>query len=295
MKQIDLNGTGVALVTPFLNDGSIDFDSLGRLIEYNLENGIDYLVVMGSTGEAATLSAEEKEKIRAFFVRKTAGRLPLVLGMGSNNTAALVEEVRRTDLSGFDALLSVSPSYNKPSQEGIYRHYAALAEVTPIPVIIYNVPGRTGSNISPETALRLARDFDKIAGIKEAAGSMEQVLRLTKDKPDGFHIISGDDMLALPTVLAGGSGVISVIAQAFPRIFSSMIEAGRQGKVKEAFDLHYSVMNMIDLIFAEGNPTGIKQLLALQGLTKAFVRLPLTSASKHLAEAIRIELQKISS
>jgi 4-hydroxy-tetrahydrodipicolinate synthase len=287
-------GTAAAVVTPFKHDGSIDYDTLTRMIERLIQAGLDYLVVLGSTGEAATLSSSEKEQVRRHFVEVTNGRVPLVIGIGDNDTANLIHKVKNTDLSGYKAILSASPSYNKPSQEGLYHHYAALAEVSPLPVILYNVPGRTAKNMEPDTVLRLAHDFDNIIGIKEAAGNMEQILRLLKDKPREFLVISGDDMLALPTVCAGGAGVISVIAQAFPGSFSQLIREGLEGHVTKAYEKHFSLMKMIDLIFEEGNPTGIKQLLNLLGFGEAFVRLPLTQASNELKERIRQELHKIS-
>ncbi len=280
-------GTGVAVVTPFKQDKSIDYDALTNIINHQIDKGIDYLVVLGSTAEAATLFPDEKERIRRHFVKTVEGRIPLVVGIGGNNTLQVVDELKNTDLSGFDGILSVSPSYNKPSQEGIYRHYKAIAAVSPLPVIMYNVPGRTGMNMDPVTVIRLAKDFTNLVGIKEAAGSMPQILELIHKKPKDFLIISGDDLLALPLSLAGGAGVISVIAQGLPTDFSKMIRLGLNGKSKEAFELHYKIMESIDLIFEEGNPTGIKALLYEQGFCGRTLRLPLVVATKELQVRIK--------
>jgi len=280
----NLRGTGVALITPFDDDNQIDFRSLERLVHYQVDNGVDYLVVLGTTGETATLTAQEKAEVRSCVFKANAGRLPVVLGIGGNSTQAVVEEIRRTDLSGFQALLSVSPYYNKPSQEGIYRHFQEVSGASDLPVIIYNVPPRTGSNILPETTLRLAKDFDNIIGIKEASGDFEQALYLLRDKPADFMIISGEDKLALPLVLAGGDGVISVIGQGFPKEFSEMIRLGLDGRSKEAFEIFYKVLDSIDLIFEEGNPSGIKCLLSILGISPERVRLPLVPASDDLRQ-----------
>jgi len=280
-------GTGVALVTPFKSDKSVDVEALKKLVNYQIENGINYLVVLGTTGEPATLNKEEKELVKQTIIKENNKRLPLVLGMGSNNTAALIEEISQTDLSQFDALLSVSPYYNKPTQQGIYEHFKVVSEAAPIPIIIYNVPSRTASNITVETTLKLANNCKNIIGIKEAAGDMVQAMRLIKDKPSDFLVISGDDMIALPMTLAGGAGVISVIGQALPELFSKMIQFGLSDKPKEAYDLKYKIMESIDLIFEEGNPAGIKAFLNLKDICSSEVRLPLLSASQILQEKLR--------
>jgi 4-hydroxy-tetrahydrodipicolinate synthase len=280
-------GTGVAVITPFHSDLSVDFESLTRIINHLIENGIEYLVALGSTAEAATLTDAEKTKIASHFVTVNRGRVPLVIGMGGNDTQALVTELKSRDLTGFDAVLSVSPAYNKPSQEGLYQHFKALAAASPIPIILYNVPGRTAKNMEPKTVIRLAQDFKNIIGIKEAAGDMAQALELLRTKPEDFDIISGDDMMALPITLAGGAGVISVIGQGLPRAFSDTIRLGLAGKAKEAYALHYHLMPAIDMIFAEGNPAGIKAMLAHQGFCKNVLRLPLTPVSHQLNEAIK--------
>jgi len=290
-----LRGTGVALITPFKEDLSVDTGSLTELVNHNIEGGVEYLVVMGTTAENATLNSEEKELVITTVLEVVKKRIPVVLGVGGNNTAALCEELKNRDLSGFEALLSVSPFYNKPTQQGIYAHYAALAEVSPLPIILYNVPGRTASNILPETVFKLAKAFDNIIGIKEAAGDMVQMMRLIKDRPKGFLVISGDDMLALPTVLAGGDGVISVLGQGFPQRFSDMIRDGLNGKLKEANDAHYTFMPFIDLIFHEGNPAGIKALLSLKKIGSATVRLPLVKATENLTQHIATSLKEMQS
>ncbi|MFD1096541.1 4-hydroxy-tetrahydrodipicolinate synthase [Salegentibacter chungangensis] len=275
-------GTGVALVTPFKSDLSVDVKALETLVENQVENGIDYLVVLGTTAESATLTREEKKLVRETVIAANAGRLPLVLGIGGNNTAGVAEELRSGVLEKFDAVLSVSPYYNKPTQEGIYQHFKAVAEASPKPVILYNVPGRTASNILPETVNRIARDFANIIGIKEAAGDMVQAMKLISLVPEDFLVISGDDMITLPMTLAGGKGVISVIAQGFPAEFSKMVNLGLEGKAKEAYKIHYKVAPSIDLIFAEGNPAGIKSLLTKKGVIDNNLRLPLVKASESL-------------
>lgn len=279
-------GTGVALITPFQKDLSVDVEALMALVENQIENGIDYLVVLGTTAESATLTLEEKQLVIKTVVKANKQRLPLVLGIGGNNTVALVEELKTTDLADFDAVLSVSPYYNKPTQEGIFQHYKALASASPKPLIIYNVPGRTSSNILPATVKRLANEVPNIIGIKEAAGDMVQAMKLISLVPKEFLVISGDDMITLPMVLAGGHGVISVIAQGFPEEFSNMVRLGLEGKVKEAYKLHYKVAPSIDMIFAEGNPAGIKSLLNSKNMVESVLRLPLVPASEKLTAEI---------
>ena len=239
MAKINLNGMGVALVTPFKADKTIDFDAFGRILDYQISNGVDYLVVLGTTSENPTLEPDEKEQIKKFVAEKVDGRVPLVLGVGGNNTAAVVRELRNTDFSAFSAVLSVVPYYNKPSQEGIYQHYAAVAQASPLPVILYNVPGRTGVNMSPETTLRLAADFPNIVGIKEASGNMVQVDEIIKHKPDDFMVISGDDAVTYPLITMGAVGVISVIGNAFPREFSRMVRLALAGDYATARTIHH--------------------------------------------------------
>ncbi|WP_347922151.1 4-hydroxy-tetrahydrodipicolinate synthase [Pontimicrobium sp. SW4] len=281
-----LVGTGVALVTPFKDDLSVDHDALSNIVKFNVDNGTNYLVISGTTGESVTISNKEKQDIVATIKKANAGKLPLVLGIGGNNTAAVINEINNTDLSGFAAILSVAPYYSKPTQEGFYQHFKAISQVCPIPIILYNVPGRTAKNMLPETTLRLARDFDNIVAVKEAGNNQQQYLELLKDKPKDFLIISGDDDLALGVTLAGGSGVISVLGQAFPKDFSRMMQLGLDGKAAEAYLLHNKFMEITSLIFEENNPAGIKAVFESMNLCKDTVRLPLVPATKSLKERI---------
>lgn len=281
-----LIGTGVALVTPFKKDFSVDIDALQRIVNFSIDGGVEYLVVMGTTAENATLTQAEKELVIKTVIDTNKGRLPLVLGVGGNNTMQIVEELQTRDFSAFEAILSVSPYYNKPTQEGIYQHFKAIAEASPIPVILYNVPGRTSSNMLPSTVIRLANDFSNVVAIKEAAGDMAQALQLIKNAPKDFLIISGDDMIALPIVLAGGAGVISVIGQGFPKEFSEMIRLGLNRKVNEAFKTQYFLSDCIDMIFEQGNPAGIKQIFQALGIADNTVRLPLVTVDESLANRL---------
>ncbi|HRM44791.1 MAG TPA: 4-hydroxy-tetrahydrodipicolinate synthase [Flavobacterium sp.] len=289
-----LIGTGVALVTPFKEDFSIDTEALKKIVNFSIDGGIEYLVVMGTTAENATLSLDEKELVIRTVIEANNGSLPLVLGVGGNNTMEVVEELKTRDLSAFAAILSVSPYYNKPTQEGIYQHFKAIAEAAPIPIILYNVPGRTASNMLPKTVIRLAHDFKNIVAIKEAAGDLVQAMQLLKNKPKDFLVISGDDMIALPMVLAGGSGVISVIGQAFPKEFSEMIRLGLNRKVDEAFKSQYLLADCIDMIFEQGNPAGIKQVLLSLRISGNTVRLPLVKVDDSLANRINQFVKKIN-
>jgi len=275
-------GTGVALVTPFKNDLTVDIDALIKLVNFNIENGIDYLVINGTTAESATISEKEKEQIIAIIIKANNKRLPLVLGVGGNNTLQVVKELQTRDFSGIDGILSVAPYYSKPTQEGFYQHYKALAEATDLPIILYNVPGRTAKNMEPATTLRLANDFVNIVAVKEAGNNQQQYNTLLKDKPADFLIISGDDDLALGVVLAGGSGVISVIGQAFPKAFSTMINHGFQGNNQKGYEIHFKMMDVVDFIFEENNPAGIKTVLQELGICSNNVRLPLVKASSEL-------------
>jgi 4-hydroxy-tetrahydrodipicolinate synthase len=277
-----LIGTGVALVTPFNKDFSIDTEALKRIVNFSVAGGIEYLVILGTTAENATLSKDEKELVIKTVVDCNGGRLPLVLGVGGNDTRKIVEELQTRDFSSFIAILSVSPFYNKPTQEGIYQHFKAISQASPLPIIIYNVPGRTSSNMLPKTVLRLANDFQNIVAVKEAAGDMVQAMQIVKDKPKDFLVISGDDMIALPMVLAGGAGVISVIGQGFPKEFSEMIRLGLNRKVDEAFKIQYLLSDGIDMIFEQGNPAGIKQVFHSLGIADSFVRLPLVEVDASL-------------
>ena len=281
-----LIGTGVALATPFRKDFSIDTEALIRIVNFSIDGGVEYLVAMGTTAENATMSQDEKEFVIQTIVDTNNGRLPLVLGVGGNNTMEVVEELKNRDLSPFEAILSICPYYNKPTQEGIYQHFKAISEASSIPVILYNVPSRTGSNMLPSTVMRLANDFKNIIAIKEAAGDMVQAMQLLKNKPKDFLVLSGDDMIALPMVLAGGSGVISVIGQGFPKEFSEMIRLGLNRKVDDAFKTHYLLSDSIDMIFEQGNPAGIKQVFHSLGIAENTVRLPLVKVDNSLASRI---------
>ena len=279
-------GTGVALITPFNEDKSVDVSALKTLVEYQIENHINYIVVLGTTAESATLTAAEKELVKQTIVEQNKGRLPLVLGMGSNHTDALVSEIRSTDFTGFDAILSVSPYYNKPTQDGMCAHFAEVAKASKLPVILYNVPGRTGSNMEVETVAKLAEEFDNIIGIKEAKGDLVQAMNLIAKTPKDFLVISGDDMITLPMVLAGGAGVISVIAEGFPKLFSTMVNLGLHRKVDEAYQLHYQLAPAIDMIFEQGNPAGIKSVFAHKKLCKNQLRLPLVAVNNDLDQRL---------
>jgi 4-hydroxy-tetrahydrodipicolinate synthase len=279
-------GTGVALITPFKEDLSVDFNALVKLVNFNIENGTNYLVINGTTAESATISEEEKLQIIALIVKTTAGRVPLVLGIGGNNTLAVVKELQTLDLSNIDGILSVVPYYSKPTQEGFYQHFKALSAATEKPIILYNVPGRTAKNMDAVTTIRLANDFSNIVGIKEAGNNMQQYLELLKNKPTDFLVISGDDDLALGITLAGGAGVISVIGQAYPKEFSTLINCGLEGRNKEGYAIHFKMMAIIDAIFEENNPAGIKTVLQALEICANAVRLPLVKASAQLEEKI---------
>jgi len=275
-----LRGTGVALVTPFHKGGSIDFKCFGNIIENAIENKVDYLVVLGTTGESVTLTKDEKTAIIGFVVETVDKRVPVVLGLGGSNTQEVINCLKNYDFDGVDAILSVTPYYNKPSQKGLYQHYKLVANLSPVPIILYNVPGRTSVNISSETTLRLAYDVESIIGIKEASGDLEQVMHIIKNKPEDFLVISGDDALTLPLIALGGDGVISVVANAFPREFSDMLYHALHGNMKQAREIHYSLIDIIEALFIEGNPAGVKEVLEMQGMCTNNLRLPLTNVSR---------------
>ena len=281
-----LIGTGVALITPFKTDLSIDHQALAAVVEFNISNGVNYLVISGTTGESATITAKEKKEISATIIKANNGRVPLVIGIGGNNTAAVVEELQTTDLSPFAAILSVAPYYSKPTQEGFYQHFKAITQASTIPVVLYNVPGRTAKNMEASTILRLANDFKSIVAVKEAGNNREQYLELINHKPSGFLIISGDDDLVLGVTLAGGSGVISVIGQAFPKEFSQMIQWGLEGNTEDSRKLEARLMPIINLIFEENNPAGIKAVFKKMGYCEDAVRLPLVPATEALQSKI---------
>ncbi|MBF8457013.1 4-hydroxy-tetrahydrodipicolinate synthase [Kaistella sp. G5-32] len=288
----NLKGLGVALVTPFNEDLSVDFDSLTKLVDYNIENGTNYLVVLGTTAEAATLSKEEKSQVINHIIKANNGRLPLVLGIGGNDTMEVKRQIEEADLSAFEAILSVSPYYNRPNQEGLYQHYKMLAG-TGKKIIIYNVPSRTGQNVEAATTLRLANDFPNLIMIKEAGPNIAQYFDILRQKPAHFSLVSGDDEYTLPVTLAGGDGVISVIGQGYPKEFSTMVQLAFDGKVKEAYEIHNKLVEITRMIFAEGNPAGIKTILAEKGILKNYLRLPLVAASAGLQDKIKTEMKKI--
>ena len=287
-------GTGVALITPFNSDFSVDYSSLEKLVEYNILNGIDYLVINGTTAESPTINSFERDKIINTVVNVNNNRVPLVLGMGGNDTLRLVKEINLLNLQDISAILSVSPYYNKPTQDGIYEHYNYLAKNISKPIIMYNVPGRTSRNMVPNTILRLANEFESIIGVKEAGGDINQYLELIKNKPDNFLIISGDDDLALSSVISGGHGVISVIAQAFPKMFSKMINDALNNKHSIAKSTNDDLFKIISLIFKENNPAGIKYVLNKLNLCNDVLRLPLLSVSKDLRNQINKELNNFN-
>ena len=268
-------GLGIALVTPFLSDGSVDYKSLQRLVEYQIQNGADFFCILATTGETPCLTAEEKERIKNLVVELNKGRLPILMGCGGNNTAAVVEELKTADLSGIDGILSVCPYYNKPSQEGLYQHFKAIAKASPLPVVLYNVPGRTGINLKPETTVRLAKDCENIVAIKEASGSLEQVDEIIKNGPLGFDVISGDDALTFSMIASGAAGVISVIGNALPKEFSRMIRYEFRGEYEPARKIHHRFTELYSLLFVDGNPAGVKALLHEMGFIENELRLPL--------------------
>ena len=287
-----LQGTGVALVTPFKEDKTIDVPALERLVHSQVENGVDYLVVLGTTAETPTLSTEEKELVKKTVKQANNGRLPMVLGVGGNNTQTIVEQVREVSPKDYIAILSVTPYYNKPSQEGLYQHYKAVAEATELPILLYNVPSRTGVNMDYRTTLRLAKEVPNIIGIKEASGNIVQIMHRLRGRRENFLVLSGDDATALPTVLLGGDGTISVLGQAFPERYSQMIRQGLEGNYKEANTIQYQLLEAMELIFKEGNPVGIKALLSLLGVINTLeVRLPLVNATEGLQKELKTYLE----
>ena len=294
MEKFKLQGLGVALVTPFKADKSVDFESLANIVDHLLAGESDFIVVLGTTGETPALSAEEKLAIRDFVRRRVNGRLPLVLGVGGNNTMALVEQLNSDDFSGFSAILSVVPYYNKPSQEGIYQHYKAIAEASPLPVILYKVPGRTGVNMSADTTLRLARDFHNIIGVKEASGNFTQIEEIIKNKPARFNVISGDDAITFPLMTLGATGVISVIGNAFPREFGRMVRLCLRGEFDAALPIHFRFTELFNLLFVDGNPAGVKCTLHQLGLCENELRLPLVPTRVSTNEKIHNILKPLA-
>ncbi len=285
-------GTGVALVTPFDKAHNVDFNGLEKLVNHCIQGGVEYLVVMGTTAENATLTSAEKLEVLKHVQKVNNGRKPIVYGIGGNNTRALVETIKQTDFSGIDAILSVSPYYNKPTQEGIYQHFKTISEASPVPIILYNVPGRTSSNMSSATTLRLANDFDNIIAIKEASGNLEQVMEIINERPEGFLVISGDDNITLPMIASGGDGVISVSGQGFPEVFTQMVRDALAGDFEKARTGHYKVFDVTKMLFAEGNPGGIKAALAHKSICEEHMRQPLWKISDGLRAGIKKEIDK---
>lgn len=289
-KTVNFKGTGVAIVTPFTEKGEVDYPALTKLVEHLIKGKVEYIVVLGTTGESVTLSKDEKQNVINHIVKVNKKRLPLVLGVGGNNTAEIAESLKKSDLSAFSAILSVSPYYNKPSQEGIYQHYKAVSKASPLPIILYNVPGRTGSNMAWDTTIRLAKEFKNIIAIKEASGNVEQCMKIIKHRPAGFLVISGDDNITLPLIASGADGVISVVANAYPKDFSDMVRASLKYDFKTAQKLHYKLMEITEQLFADGNPGGVKQILAMKNITKSFVRLPLVEPN----DTVKAKLKKLA-
>jgi len=290
MKTV-IDGTGVAIVTPFHNYGTVDFTALGSIVEYIIQGGVDFIVALGTTSEAATLSVDEKYAVVNFVKETVDGRVPIVLGCGGNNTHAIVDFIKAMDFDGIDAILSVAPYYNKPNQKGMYSHFKLIAGASSVPIILYNVPGRTGSNISAETTIRLAREFDNIFAIKEASGNMDQVMKILRDRPKGFKVFSGEDALTFPMMTMGADGVISVAAMGYPKEYSEMVRLLKKKKYDQALKIHFSLIDFIDAIFADGNPAGIKAALSMMDMGKNNLRLPLVKINK----ALQVQLQKIIS
>ena len=294
MAKNPFKGLGIALITPFRADCSIDEEALVRLVEYQISSGADFLCIMGTTAETPTLTRDEKRWLKDFFVQRVAGRVPLLMGCGGNCTAAVVEELQSTDWTGIDGVLSVCPMYNKPSQEGLYQHFRTIAEASPVPVVLYNVPGRTGVNMTAETTLRLARDFENIVAIKEASGNITQMDDIIKNKPEGFDVISGDDGITFPLITLGAVGVISVIGNALPREFSRMVRLALQGDYASALHIHHKFAELFKLLFVDGNPAGVKAMLHAMGMIENQLRLPLVPTRLTTMEQISGILRELN-
>ena len=287
-------GTGVAIVTPFKNDSSIDFAALGRVINHVIKGGVNYIVALGTTGESVTLTKDEKQAVISYVIETVDGRIPLIAGIGGNNTQEVINSIRQSDLTGIDALLSVAPYYNKPTQRGIFQHFKSIATWSPVPVIMYNVPARTGCNISADTCLELARSCENITGVKEASGDLGQIIKIIKGKPENFGVISGDDMLTLPIVAVGGIGVISVLGNAFPQPCSELVNHALKGNFKSAREIQFRYMEMIELLFTEGNPAGLKAILSVTDICQNYLRLPLVSVSRPTMTRIQKAVEEIT-
>lgn len=280
MKAKAFTGTGVALITPFDAEGNIDFPALGKLLSHVMDGGVDFLVALGTTSEAPVLSSEEKKQVLTFIKEENNGKLPLVVGLGGNNTQSIVDSIKSMDFNGIDGILSVAPYYNKPNQRGLYQHFAAIANASPVPIILYNVPGRTSSNILAETTLKLAHDFDNIVAVKEASGDLIQIMEIIRDKPKDFAVLSGDDALTFPMMTLGSDGVISVVANAFPQKFSSMVKLAEKGEIAGAAEIHYELLEIIQVLFEDGNPAGVKAALEMMEIAANNLRLPLVCVNE---------------
>jgi len=289
-----LKGTGVAIVTPFRNDSSVDFAALGRIVDHVIKGNINYIVVLGTTGESVTLTKDEKRAVVSYVQETTDKRVPVIVGMGGNNTQEIINNIRHTDFSGIDGILSVTPYYNKPTQKGIIQHFKAIATCSPVPVILYNVPGRTSSNISADTCLALATECDNITGIKEASGDMNQILRIIKGKPENFSVISGDDMLTIPLIAAGGVGVISVLANAFPSQCADLVANCLKNNFRVAREIQFRMLELTELLFTEGNPSGVKAMLNARGLCQNILRLPLVPVSRNTYSRIQKAIEEFN-
>lgn len=288
-------GTGVAIVTPFTRSGAVDFDAFEAIVEHVIHGGVDYIVVLGTTGESATMSKQEKKTLIEFAVKKIKKRVGLVVGIGGNNTSDVVLAIHSTPLKNVDAILSVCPYYNKPQQEGIFQHFKTVAEASPVPVILYTVPGRTSSNISADTTIRLAKECRNIIGIKEASANFDQIFQVLKNRPEGFLVISGDDALTLPLLAAGADGVISVVANAYPQQFSDMVRLGLAGDFAGARKIHFKLLDFINLLFSDGSPSGIKEALQIMGLCQNELRLPLVPVKRELSQKLKQEIDQTGS
>ncbi len=293
MANLDLTGTGVAIVTPFKKNGTIDFPALKKLVNHLINGKVEYLVVLGTTGESVTLSKQEKQEVMDCVVKENKNRVPLVLGVGGNNTSEVVDQIKKVDAKAFSAILSVSPYYNKPSQEGIYQHYKAVANASKLPIILYNVPTRTSSNMTAETTVRLAKDFKNIIAVKEASGNLAQCMQIINKRPKNFLVISGDDNLTLPVIACGGDGVISVVANAYPKDYSDMVRSALHDDLTTARKLHYKLMDFTDLLFADGNPGGVKYALSLLKITDTYVRLPLVEPNSSVKQKIKDSVKNL--
>jgi 4-hydroxy-tetrahydrodipicolinate synthase len=287
-------GTGVAIVTPFKNDSSIDFAALGRVINHVISGGVNYIVAMGTTGESVTLTKDEKKAIVSYVVETIDNRVPLVVGIGGNNTQEVINSVRHSNLTGVDAILSVAPYYNKPNQRGLFQHFKAIATSTPLPVILYNVPGRTSCNVTSDTCLELANECENIIAVKEASGDISQIMRIIKGKPENFNVISGDDMMTIPIIAAGGSGVISVLANPFPAQTSELVNHALKGNFKSAREIQFRFMEMVELLFIEGNPAGAKAMLSIMNISQNNLRLPLVPVSRTIYTRIQKAIEEVN-